>query len=532
MQLFYANVPYQFFHTRRLADIKSDCVNFLETDERYCSFSTPTCHISFSIPKRLADKKSDSQPTDYSDKLLHSNYPKPRFSAKSQEVRSLSCSEIHLHRYGISDTTKFSQGSNGSCTEPNSNNQENNVSQTCIGTNFPFPFGQTQCCSRPCSPRQTALMSSSDVPAVSVWKPHILPLDHPISINGMIRSHLQWWINPIRFETGTSIHPPDPEFFLYTDASHYGWGAHLEPTTLSFHGRWTENQSQLHINMLEMMAIRLALKQAKKKNIYSPFLHHDIHRQHNGGLIYQQTGWHSFLQSLRRSLENTQLVPGTIVIRVRHIPGKFSILADCLSRLDKPIKTEWALDQTVANSVFQMLNFPNVDLFATRFNHRLPLYVSPVQDYKALAIDALSMDWNHLHAYAFPPFILIPAVLEKIRQHQCRIVLIAPFWPQQQWFSEFLLLLVSALIRLPLIPRLLTQSKGRFVHQNLPILDLHTWELSNNQSEIRNFHKTLQILSPDQEEHLHKKSAMQNGPSSLIGVIQKRLIRSRPLLQL
>ena len=47
------------------------------------------------------------------------------------------------------------------------------------------------------------------------------------------------------------------------------------------------------------------------QNIYSPFLHHDIHRQHNGGLIYQQTGWHSFPQSLRRSLENTQLVPGT-----------------------------------------------------------------------------------------------------------------------------------------------------------------------------------------------------------------------------
>ena len=73
-------------------------VNFFETDGRYCSFSTPTCHIRFSIPRRLADKKSDSQPTDYSDKLLHSNYPKPRFSAKSQEVRSLSCSEIHLHR--------------------------------------------------------------------------------------------------------------------------------------------------------------------------------------------------------------------------------------------------------------------------------------------------------------------------------------------------------------------------------------------------------------------------------------------------
>ena len=143
---------------------------------------------------------------------------------------------------------------------------------------------------------------------LSVWKPHILPLDHPISINGMIRSHLQWWINPIRFETGTSIHPPDPKFFLYTDASHYGWGAHLEPTTLSFHGRWTENQSQLHINVRNDGHM---ISTETSQNIYSPFLHHDIHRQHNGGLIYQQTGWHSFPQSLRRSLENTQLVPGT-----------------------------------------------------------------------------------------------------------------------------------------------------------------------------------------------------------------------------
>ena len=42
--------------------------------------------------------------------------------------------------------------------------------------------------------------------------------------------------------------------------------------------------------------------------------------------------------------------------------------------------------------------------FATRFSHRLPLYVSPVQDYKALAIDALSMDWNHLHALCFSSF--------------------------------------------------------------------------------------------------------------------------------
>ena len=520
----------QVYHFSALPFGMSLSVNFFETDGRYCSFSTPTCHISFSIPRRLADKKSDSQPTDYSDKLLHSNYPKPRFSAKSQEVRSLSWSEIHLHRYGISDATKFSQGSNGSCTEPNSNNQENNVSQTCIGTNFPFPFGQTQCCSRPCSPRQTALTSSSDVPAVcletsysSCRSPDLDKRYDSISLTMVDKPH------SIRDRDFYPSSRPRILPLYGCQSLRMGSSFRADNTVLS----WSLDRKPIPAPYQYVRNDGHTISTETSQNSYSPFLHHDIHRQHNGGLIYQQTGGtHSPNLCVEVWKILNWCLEQDIVIRVCHIPGKFNILADRLSRLDKPIKTEWALDQTVANSVFQMLNFPNVDLFATRFNHRLPLYVSPVQDYKALAIDALSMDWNHLHAYAFPPFILIPAVLEKIRQHQCRIVLIAPFWPQQQWFSELLLLLVSAPIRLPLIPRLLTQSKGRVVHQNLPILDLHAWELSNNQSEIRNFHKTLQILSPDQEEHLHKTSTMQNGPSFLIGVIQKRLIRSRPLLQL
>ena len=38
-------------------------------------------------------------------------------------------------------------------------------------------------------------------------------------------------------------------------------------------------------------------------------------------------------------------------------------MADRLSRIDKIVKTEWA-DQLIANSIFQMFNYPNLDLFA------------------------------------------------------------------------------------------------------------------------------------------------------------------------
>ena len=117
-----------------------------------------------------------------------------------------------------------------------------------------------------------------------------------------------------------------------------------------------------------------------------------------------------------------------IVIRAGHIPGKFNILA--------AVFRDWTdlYKQKGFGSIGGGFHFPNaqlsqcgfVDLFATRFNHKLPLYMSSVLDNHALAIDALSLTWNFLHVYAFPPTILIPS---KIRQSRCRIVLIAPLWP-------------------------------------------------------------------------------------------------------
>ena len=114
-------------------------------------------------------------------------------------------------------------------------------------------------------------------------------------------------------------------------------------------------------------------------------------------------------------------------------------------------------------------------------------------------IDALSMDWNRIHAYVFPPFHLIPAAINKIRLSQCKIVLIAPLWPDRPWFPELLSLLVSPPVSLPVIPNLLAQLKGRILHQNPGHLQLHAWELSNNHFEIDNFQAMLRSTSQKPE---------------------------------
>ena len=86
--------------------------------------------------------------------------------------------------------------------------------------------------------------------------------------------------------------------------------------------------------------------------------------------------------------------------------------------------------------------------------------------------------------------------------------------------------IVSAPICLPCFPKLLTQAKGKFQHQNLPSLALHAWELSSSQLEIKSFHKMLQTLSQNQEEHLLRKSMMQNRLYTPTGVTERKLIQS------
>ena len=304
--------------------------------------------------------------------------------SKSKEVRFDTIPEIHVYRDGISDTTEYSQGTSRPSRFSTADCQTVSFSDSSFGTNFSFSFGQTQCSSRLRSPRQTTLSTVSNVSFICLtfFLCNIFPLSNIQSSGSDQQYH--------------SI-PPDPNTFLFKDASHYGWGAHLELMRLSFLGCWSENQSQLHINMLEMMAIRLALRKAIK------YIHHScVMIATDNTQVVSYINKHGGTHSPNLCVEVWEILHWYleyhIMIRVCHIPGRFNILADHLSRLDRPLKTEWALDQSVANSIFQMLNYPNVDLFATRFNHKLPLYVSPVPDNHALAIDTLSMNWNCLHA--------------------------------------------------------------------------------------------------------------------------------------
>ena len=73
------------------------------------------------------------------------------------------------------------------------------------------------------------------------------------------------------------------------------------------------------------------------------------------------------------------------------------------SRLGQIIQMEWFLLPEVFQLIHTRWNQSHRDLFVTSFNNKLPHFVSPLPDFLAWAVDALSLPWEDLDPYVFTP---------------------------------------------------------------------------------------------------------------------------------
>ena len=99
------------------------------------------------------------------------------------------------------------------------------------------------------------------------------------------------------------------------------------------------------------------------------------------------------------------------------------LIAHKLSRLGQTIQTEWSLHPEMFQAICSRWHQPHVDLFATRFNNKLPQFVSLVPDPQAWAVDALSLSWEDLDPYAFPPVAILGKVVEKLQDYPCNRII-------------------------------------------------------------------------------------------------------------
>ena len=267
---------------------------------------------------------------------------------------------------------------------------------------------------------------------------------------------------------------PPPQEFLYTDASRRGWGAHMG--SLDASGLWNSQMTDRHINHQELEAVAMALKA----------FHHVLRDKHVllntdnttvACYLNKQGGAHSPSLSMRAEQILIWCQEQQISLTAKYIPGKLNILADALSRSHMTLPTEWTIAHQALTPVWNHWFKPDVDLFATKFSKRLPIYVSPVPDPQAWAVDALSLPWGPLLSYAFPPLPILGKVLRKAREEQATLILIAPLWEAQHWFPDLLSLTHEEPLPLALGPKSLVQPRTGVPHINPAVLNLHAWFL-------------------------------------------------------
>ena len=226
------------------------------------------------------------------------------------------------------------------------------------------------------------------------------------------RLAILWWTNRDNLRRGVPLGTIDVEYYLYSDSSTQGWGAHLQDLTAS--GIWSQDQSQLHINVLELQAIWLGLRafsqrvENAKVALMSNNTSAVAYLRNQGGtksLAMNDLATDICLWVEKRGMT---LVP-------RYLPGHLNVLADHLSRRGQILKTEWSLNQTIADRIFRAWGRPFVDLFALGKNTKLAIYVSPIREETSWKVDSLVQNWDGLYAYAYPPTSLIKGQNRKRR---------------------------------------------------------------------------------------------------------------------
>ena len=290
-------------------------------------------------------------------------------------------------------------------------------------------------------------------------------LEKVIPVSKSLHPHLRWWLEESNVLLGQPLHPLKHALQIFTDASKEGWGAHLDEHTAR--GQWSLPESKLHINHLELKAVFLALKEfqtlvfnktvlvATDKTTVVAYINKEGGMKSGSlcALLWRILSWCTRQQ---------------VTLRARHIPGRLNVIADKLSRLGQTIQTEWSLHPEVFQAVCSRWHQPQVDLFATRFNNKLPQFVSPVPDPQAWAVDALSLSWEDLDPYAFPPAAILGKVVEKLQDYPCnRITLIAPGWPNMPWFWDLVAMSSQIPLCLPSIPNLVSQPFNQVLHRTV-----------------------------------------------------------------
>lgn len=360
---------------------------------------------------------------------------------------------------------------------------------------------------------------------LSFWRPSSQSLNVQVPVTAHLKSHLRWWLDTAHITQGKSLEHWKTTIVMTTDASNKGYGGHVNGQM--FQGTWSEKEKNLHINCLEMEAVikclvhflHLLENQCVLIRCDNSTVVQYINKQ--GGTRSVQTcylAWKLWQIAIKHNVQ----------LKAAHVAGHLNVLADNLSRV-RIRATEWSLNDQMVQKIFLNWGQPMIDLFASVDNRKVQIFCSWENHSQAYAVDSLTIPWQNMFGYAYPPLCLIPRVLHHMSQCNCQIILIAPHWPRRHWYPTILQYLIACPLRLPNIKNLLVQPKTQIYHPKAEIFSLTAWLLSTDRSKQEAFLKTLENFSQPLGEVERRRTILSNSESMIAGVIQNKLI---PILHL
>ncbi|XP_033633162.1 uncharacterized protein LOC117294756 [Asterias rubens] len=207
---------------------------------------------------------------------------------------------------------------------------------------------------------------------LSFYRPSRNTISHLVPTSAWLDPHLRWWLDDANLLGGSSFLQAPTVIDCHNGRSSVGLGGYPGPTP---GGRVLGPRAQLgpH-NVLELLAVTYDLECFRRVVVGQVVLVQSdnttvvsyINRQ--GGTRSPQLCAHTW-ELLHWCMHNE------VSLTAIHLPGEENVTADALSR-GWIHPTEWTLRPQVAQLMFQLIDRPHVDLFASSNNHQLPTYCS------------------------------------------------------------------------------------------------------------------------------------------------------------
>lgn len=268
---------------------------------------------------------------------------------------------------------------------------------------------------------------------------------------------LKWWTElTAHAERGRALWPAPADVTMTTDANRTGWGATWDGLVPA-RGYHADNRKALHINLLELGAVRLGLLS------FVDFLREPatIVRLRTDSRVAMEvinsgsSRSPALMWELRR-LHTVATALG-VTLRAEYLPSALNLWADRLSRTRD--STDWTLSRHSFERLERLYGPHTVDLFATAENTQCGRFHSKLPAPGGAGVDAMRFSWRGDNAWANPPFNLIGPVVDKAVRESAAVTLVSPYWPAQPWWPTAVRA-CSAMLRLPAAEGVLKYGHG------------------------------------------------------------------------